>query len=354
MRRILIGCIGVAAFVGVLLLVATQLDTYERPVPDIVPGYAEAQIDVPHRDVPLPLHIWYPPQPGGMPELVGQNGLFFGEHVLRDAALAPGAHPVVALIHGSGGNAPRLSWIAAELARRGMIVVGANHPGATSGDSDPAQLLNVPDPAMDVTAALTHVTETLGASADMKRVAVVGFSLGGATAMGLSGFRFDKDRFLTYCAENPEQADCSWTAKAGVDHAQADAEMYQQDMSDPRIGVTVLVDPAQVPALGDEAGADHPLLAINLGGPNVPLAVSARPVADRVAGARYYAVDGPHDHFSFLAECATLGWIVIGVVGEENICADTGAKPRAEIHAEMKAVIGDFLTDALRPGGEGQ
>lgn len=82
---------------GLLLLVATQLDTCERPVPDVLRGYAEAQMDV-----PVPVHVSYPRQLGGTPELVGQNGQFFGDHMLRNAAAPKGAHPVVVLVHGSG------------------------------------------------------------------------------------------------------------------------------------------------------------------------------------------------------------------------------------------------------------
>lgn len=59
-------------------------------------------------------------------------------------------------------------------------------------------------------------------------------------------------------------------------------------------------------------------------------------------------------HLGCLAECSTLGWIIIGAVGDENSRADADARPRAEIHAEMKDVIRVFLKGALSMDGEGQ
>ena len=347
MRRLL--RIGLAiALVGIGLGVAVSFtDTYERERPDDIPGYVQREIDAAHRSVPLTLHMWYPTEDDVPPTLLGQNALFFGEHVRRDAAPAGADLPVVVLSHGSGGNAPRLAWLATRLATAGHLVVATNHPGATSGDSDPFQMTDISSRAADVSALLDAVERMEDVPASTSEVTVLGFSLGGATAMGLAGLNFSKDRFLAYCAGVPEAADCAWTAAAGVDHDLIEADAYGADLRDPRVTRAVLVDPAQTQALDPMRFAEInvPILVVNIGSEDVPVEVDAEPLAEALPDARYHAVAGPPSHFDFLAQCAPLGKIILGLSAPdgENICRESGAKPRAAIQAELAEVIVNFL-----------
>ena len=347
MKRVLIWVAGGLLLTGGLVVaLALVFSTKARPVPTELVGYHQTEISVDHRDVSLPVHIWYPTDGSGKPELIGQNALFYGEYAVRDAPQTDGVKPVVVVSHGSGGNAPRLGWLTTRLARSGFIVIGTNHPGATSMDSDPFQLTDVWKRAADVSALLDYLQSGSSVvSADMDRVTALGFSLGGPNAMGLAGLQLSKDAFVDYCDRLPEQADCAWTAQAGVDHSDIDAALYEQSNRDDRVGAIVLVDPAQTLALETSGIADMrlPTLLVNLGSVDVPPAVNAVDLADALPNAQYYSIDGPHVHFSFLAECSRLGKIVIGLAGEENICAERGAKPRGEIHSELVGVIKGFL-----------
>lgn len=342
------------ALLGVIFIGAMSfLDTYERAQPDVLPGYAADEITVDHRDAPLPVHVWYPAEQEGQAQLIGQNALFFGEHVLRDAAPRSGAKPVVVIAHGSCGNAPRLGWLATRLETRGFVVIGTNHPGATSGDSDPHQLTDVAARVADVKALMDFIEGPGGAAlgADAGRLAVLGFSLGGPTAFTLAGLRLSKAQFLDYCAEGSQEIDCLWASRAGVDHTALDAARYEADHSDPRIDAAVLVDPVQMQAIVPETlpRMTVPSLVVNLGDTDVPASVRADWLAGALPDAEYRALPGQSNHFGFLAECSSLGKIVIRLAGEEDICGETGALSRATVHADMVRVIGDFLTRTLAP-----
>ena len=257
------------AVLGIAVVAAAaMLDTETRPAPDENPGYRTSEIEVPHRDVTLPVHIWYPAKADGTPALIGQNALFYGHYVHPDASPEAGPFPVVLISHGSGGNAVQLGWIARELALSGMIVVATNHPGTTSRDSDPFQTIKIWERPADLTALLDWTLAQPDLPADPAKVGVLGFSLGGHSALALSGARASKDKFVSYCASPIEGAlDCDWMEAAGVDFTTIDAAAYEADLSDPRIGATVAIDPALPLATTPEslAAIAHPVLIANLG-----------------------------------------------------------------------------------------
>lgn len=354
MRRWIIrGVIGLAlAGIG-LVGAASLLDTTERPPSFDPPGYHVTQMQVPGRLDPVTLHLWYPADSDASPVLVSQNGLFYGEFVRRDAPPAAGAMPVVVLSHGSGGNAERLVWLAGYLASQGMILAAPDHPGTTSGDSDPFRTPLVWERIGDLKAALDllETAPPLGMQPDMTRVASLGFSLGGYSALGLGGVRVTRDAFIVHCAEKPQAADCAWMVAAGVDFTAVDAARYDADHSDPRVIATVAIDPALVAAVDMEVlgGLDHPFLIVNLGEvASLPEGLDASGLAAAIPGASHLAIPGAA-HFSFLAECSTLGVIIIGLAGEDNICSDRGLRDRGLVHDDLRAAIGGFLQRTLSP-----
>lgn len=332
---------------------ASLLDTTTRPPSFEPPGYHVAQMTVPGRDAPVALHLWYPTDSDAATVLVGQNGLFYGEHVRPDAPPVTGPLPVVVLSHGSGGNAERLGWLAGYLASEGMIVAAPDHPGTTSGDSDPFRTPLIWERIADQKAALDllETAHPAGLQPDMTRVASLGFSLGGYTALGLGGVRVTRDAFMAHCARRPDAADCAWMVAAGVDFSAVDAARYDADHRDPRVSATVAIDPALVAAVdaASLAKLTGAFLIINLGGPaDLPSGTDASAVAAAIPGAEYQVVPGAA-HFSFLAECSTLGVIVIGLAGEDNICSDRGLRDRDVLHDELRAAIAGFLKRTLGP-----
>ena len=356
MRRWFIrGLLGLVLAGAGLLGAATLMDTIERPPSFDPPGYLVTDMQVPGRAEPVKLHLWYPTDNEAASVLIGQNGLFYGSHARPDAPPSPGAFPVVVLSHGSGGNAPRLGWLASYLAAQGMIVAAPDHPGTTSGDSDPFRTPLIWERVADMKAALDLLQRAPpgGLHPDMGRVASLGFSLGGYTALALGGVRVTKDAFIAHCATNPAAADCAWMVAAGVEFTTIDAARYDDDHSDPRVIATVAIDPALVGAV-DKATLPmrgSRFLIVNLGLPEtLPDGLDASALAKALTGATYQSVPGAA-HFSFLPECSPLGLVLIGVAGEDNICSDAGLRDRAVLQEELRVTISNFLLQAFGAAG---
>ena len=312
-------------------------------------GYRAAEIAVDHREVPVPLHLWYPAEEGTPAAFVGRNAMFVGIEVHPGARPVPAPAPVVLMSHGSGGNAANLGWIAVELAERGMVVAAPNHPGTTSGDSVPARTVMPWERAWDMVAVLDRLVRDPpgGIEVDPDRVATLGFSLGGHTALRLVGARASKDAFVEYCEGN-DALDCGWLREGGVDLGAIEAPLYEGMDRDPRVVAAVAVDPALARATTAEslAAVEAPVLLLSLGARDaLPAAFDLDSMAVALPDARRRFVEGAV-HFSFLGACRTLGRIVIGALEEEPICEDPG-RPRAEIQAELRAVIGGFLEEVL-------
>jgi predicted dienelactone hydrolase len=337
------------AVVALLAGLVALTDTRVGPVPDAAPGYRVVPMAAAHRPGGLALHLWYPATDGAV-DLIGQNAVFYGFHGRRDAPPADGAHPLVLLSHGSGGNAERLGWIAAGLAARGMIVAAVNHPGTTSGDSLPGRTVMPWERVADLTAVLDRMAADPpgGLRPDMGRVGALGFSLGGGSVLLLSGARLSKEAFIDYCAANAGRDDCGWLAEGGVDFAAIDAARYEADGMDPRVRAVVAVDPALSQAMTRESLARVPAaLVINLGEPReIPVAMRADGLAADIPGAAYLAVPGAR-HFSFLARCSAFGRVVIVLAGDDDICSDRGLRERGEVQAEIGAAVAEFLDGTL-------
>lgn len=340
-----------SAVVGLLAVVfvsAAILGTSERPAPPITAGVTQLSLAAPHRDVPLPVTLWYPTPSRNEPTLLGQNALFYGAYAQIDAVPAPSALPVVLLSHGSGGNAVRLGWLATDLANKGFIVAAVDHPGTRSRDSDPFQTIKIWERPDDLSLVLDMLDQTppVGLEVDMGRVGIIGFSLGGQTALAMSGVQYEKDAFIRYCAANAGQHDCGWMQAAGVDFAQIDQTRYEADHSDPRIGATVAVDPAGGRAVAESSTLTTKSLVINLGAAgSIPEAMRADDLA-AAWGTEYMTVPDSW-HFSFLADCSQLGRIMMWVAGEDAICSDVNGRDRRSVHRELNAAIGDFFTGAI-------
>jgi len=327
-------------------LIAASLLT-AAPMASAAPGYKTTQLDVPHRTVPLELHVWYPTRQEGEAAFIGKNPVFKGVEVRHDAEPLDGEHPLILLSHGSGGNAVNIAWIAADLAERGMVVVATNHPGTTSRDSHPTQTVKVWERPQDLSAIADKALETgFGfLKIDTKKVGAGGFSLGGHSVLSAAGAQVRRRKFADYCRNFKGMWDCGWLAKGGVDFEKIEAARFEQSNLDTRIKAVVAVDPALAQAYDENSikAVSTPVLLVNLGeGQAVPAAINASTIAPMFPQAEHVHVPDSV-HFSFLGECTAIGEKIIADEGEDAICSDPDRRERSDIHKELKQKIGAFL-----------
>lgn len=295
--------------------------------------------------------VVYPAVAGGTPTRFGDNRIFVGVTVNRDAPPAPGRHPVVLLSHGSGGHVAGLAWLSTRLAAAGYVVIGPNHPGTTSGDSSEKATVELWRRPPDLLAALDGVRAdaALAAVLDVDRVAALGFSLGGYDVLALAGARQDRRAFASYCSRNQHMVGCVWLRRGGVDFAALDPR-FDADLRDARVKAVIAVDPAFTPSFTEDSlrAITVPVAILNLGTPaTTPGIVEGRFLADTIPNARLDRV-ADAVHFSFLAECKPEGAAVLAADADDPVCDDApGARPRAALHAAMLTPVLDALRQYL-------
>ena len=315
---------------------------------ETLPGYMAVSFNAPHRAAPLQGALWYPAAGPGEPLTIGADAVFLGTPALALAAPAPGLYPLIVLSHGSGGNVDNLGWLANALVASGAIVIGVNHQGSTSRDSDPAASVAIWNRTEDISALLDWALADPGLAPriDARRITVLGFSMGGATALHLAGARQSRAAFAGYCAGKGQTApDCGFLSRGGVDLKALPAR-WEADLSDRRISAAIAVDAGYSHAMKTE-GVTLPTLLINLGTKGAPWqAFGTGPegshLAARIAGAEYVEIPSAI-HYTFLGECTLYAPLMLWVSGEDAICSDPSGTSRAAAHQQIAAAVIGFL-----------
>jgi len=136
----------------------------------------------------FPMLIMYPSAAPAEPVAFGP----FNLEMAANAAPQMDGAPIVLISHGSGGTHLGYLELARRLVRAGYVVLMPEHPGNNRSNNElaesPANLSNRP---RHLTLAMDKVCadEALGPWVDGDRVAVVGHSMGGYTALAIAGGR---------------------------------------------------------------------------------------------------------------------------------------------------------------------
>lgn len=306
-------------------------------------GMAAISLSVAHHDRPVQGAVWYPAAGGGAAELFGENPVFQGVEVLRDADPAPGRHPVVLFSHGLGGNIRSSAWLAAGLAARGAIVVAVDHPNSTTRDFDIAKGLVHGTRARDLSAALDWLVADprFAGQMDDSRIMASGFSYGGWTALSLAGATGDRDAYGTHCAEvGARSTHCADIAAAGVNLFDLDKESWNASFADPRITQVAVIDPALTWGLAPANVAHLPqkILMIGLGeGENRLFATDfTQNGFDKLVPQARPVILAPAAHYSALLLCKPDGAAILADEGETYpICTDPAGADRAALHERI-------------------
>ncbi|WP_157944621.1 alpha/beta hydrolase family protein [Mangrovicella endophytica] len=322
-------------------------------------GFKETTLTDRAGERPMHVSLFYSAEEGaGTSTLVAGNPAFEGIGVRVGAKPADGVHPLVVLSHGLGGTWRNLSWLAAELVHAGYVVAAPDHPGTTRADRDPAKARRLWERPKDVSRVIDAVSAdaSLLGDIDPKRIAVVGHSLGGWTALELAGARFDPRVYASDCPASAMATPlCAALQELGLLASDQPSEQLGDDLRDRRIGAVVGLDPGPARGLTPEslAALKVPALVMTAGHETAMIAAShddARHLAaNMTAPASHVAEIGDTSHFSFVQLCRPGAAALIEAEnpGESYVCADGGGRSRPAIHHAVAAEILSFLAKAL-------
>ena len=290
--------------------------------------------------------LWYPTA-GGIEQRHGASRIRPGYLAVRDATPElTGPGPLIVLSHGSGGSAESMAWIAIGLVRSGAFVVAADHPASSGGDPERMSILQVWSQPEDVRRLLDQLLASAwGENIDQYKMAVVGFSLGGATSMSLAGARLQFERFPEFCLSHDDGA-CRAFRRY---FPSLDSDFFNRasaDLSESRLRAAIAIAPAFSEALTADSLAAMSTSVLIVAGEHdqqLPPQTHVYPMRNLLPpGSAYVEISGAQ-HFSFLPLCGDGAITVLAETNEAFVCEEVGLKSRAEIHKETLSAIEKFL-----------
>ncbi|MEP3048907.1 MAG: hypothetical protein ABJL55_21390 [Roseibium sp.] len=313
-------------------------------------GYDRFTVSADHRPALMQGSVWYPVGTKTYAGIIGKGPVFKATKAMVGAGVKPGRYPLILLSHGSGGNMDAISWLSSDLANRGMIVAGVNHPGSTSGDSSPRRSIQLEQRANDLSAVLDHLLADpyFAQFIDTDRVVAAGFSLGGGTALNLGGISFDAAAYADYCKKFGNTAqDCIFFTKGGVDVDHL-PDAFSADSTDSRLSGIIAIDPGFTYAISEASlqKTHLPVHLISLGKENIWKATDLGPSGSNLAGRLQnvtHATFAPAHHFTFLAECTEKGAHILKEEADDPVCDDPEGTDRAGIHADIVRSIASYV-----------
>ncbi len=331
-----------------IFLAALSLPLAHPSYAQTMPGYDRFDMVTAHRARPVAGSIWYPAGSNSYSMPIGGGLLFEPTMALMAPAMEKGAHPLILLSHGSGGNSDTLGWLTSGLVAQGAIVVAVDHPGSTTGDSSPRRSQDLRMRAKDISAALDMVLSDaiLSPFIDQDQISAVGFSLGGSTVLGIAGLRFDGKLQDAHCTNEPNAADCWFYVRAQTKFAEQPG--FSANAKDARVTRVVAIDPGFAGSVTQESlsQTETPVHFINLGRTNRTPAADVGPTGhDLVARLpeASYSVIAPANHFTFLAPCKSGAEETLKQLNDDPICTDPEGVARRQTHQRLIADIAAAL-----------
>ncbi|ASJ76050.1 alpha/beta hydrolase family protein [Granulosicoccus antarcticus] len=316
------------------------------------PGYRTFEVQAGHHENPFSGVMYYPANEDGNTVLLGENPVFQGVNVRQDAGMAKGRFPVLLLSHGLGGHTGTLSWLGAELARQGVMVVAVNHPNSTTRDFDMLKGLDHWTRVLDLQAALHQLAAdpVMGASMDMNSLHAAGFSYGGWTALSMGGVSGNLAGYAAHCKSvGTASTHCADITRAGIDLSTLDSVHWDASYKDKRIKSVIAIDPGLLYGIqrSDVVELVDNVLLIGLGeGKDRLLATdfsdSGSGFAAMLPNATISSI-APANHFSTFLLCKPIGAELLAEEGDDPVCTDPVSADRQRIHEQVIEQIAAFI-----------
>lgn len=295
---------------------------------------------------PLATTLWYPAT-GTAIESRWQAGPFaFGWSHLDAEPASGDPRPLIVLSHGTGGSAAQLSWLAEALVTEGGFIVAAvNHHGNSAAEAElVAEAFVLPDERVrDLSVLIDRLLEQprFAPLIDRERIGAAGYSLGGYTALALTGAQLPFAQWRDQCRPDPERIECRLPPEARFSLAEIEQRLQgnkvahaalarsEQALTDERIVAVFLLAPALVSLIDSEhlQRIGQPVSAL-LGDAdrNIDPDATADHLRQHLRNGEVQVI-ADLGHYAFLAPCLPRGQLLL-----RSLCIDPALHRRARVH----------------------
>lgn len=244
------------------------------------------------------LLVWYPvdPQTEGTPSPNPWDD--FKVAIDAPPMTSKTKRPVIAISHGYTGNPHQLSWLIRGLVHGGFIVLGIQHRDLIDGKVH----LNLWQRPLDISTIIDQFSiSSMRDAADLNKIGVAGYSLGGTTAIWIAGGRSTK---LDTLIPGPEYSSGEDFTRVDEALPTLNRPMMAKSWREPRVKAAFIMAPAWAWLFAEEN-----LQTISI--PTYLIASSADTVlvtknnagyfAKNISKSVYQAIPGKADHYVFIS-----------------------------------------------------
>jgi predicted dienelactone hydrolase len=315
------------------------------------------------RKRPILTHIFYPTLDKQVEALKlggGDIGLFNAGHVVWNAKpVISKPKPLIIMSHGTGGSSLQMLWIASKLVKNGYIVAGVNHHGNTAVESkkyaEGFKLWWERTQDLKVVLSKLENDKYWRRHIAFDQVGVVGFSLGGYTALSALGGITDKALFSKFCKSKERD----FTCEPQIEFAEINKEYERVKNSSlvkksvskqhdsfkiSQIKAGFLIAPAVVRSIREESikTINVPVkVVVGTVDKIAPSKNNAKRVASLVVDSTYMEINNA-GHYTFLSKCTKYGKNVLPI-----LCNDHGEINRSQVHEDVSNSAVKFFDQAF-------
>lgn len=264
------------------------------------------------RKRPLKTEIWYPTKDTTKFNVTTEYP-FKLPPTSKNAKIISGKFPLILFSHGTGGNRISLMWLAGELASNGYIAAAVDHWGNTLDNKIPENFVKIWDRPIDISFVLNEIIHhsNFRSNIDTNKIGMVGFSLGGYTAIALAGGNINYSLLKKFSKTEegkkefnvPELGNVSKLITLDViDKGNKDF----RNLKDDRISAFV----AMAPAIGQGFNKESQFKNVNssiliIGTENddrAPIKTNAKHYHNLIKDSKYIELEGNVGHYIFMNE----------------------------------------------------
>jgi predicted dienelactone hydrolase len=298
------------------------------------------------RERPVKTQVWYPTTNRNMKDT---ELPFILSPTVKNATFVNKKHPLVVLSHGTGGNRMSLSWLAIELAKNGYVVIAPDHWGNTLDNKIPEYFVRYWERPLDMSFLLSSFLQDkrFNNYVDSKRIAALGFSLGGYTALALAGIQLDCETLKLNASS--EQGNQEFTVPEFGDLGRLvnniSCKKVPANLRDSRFKVHIALAPALGLGLSEQQpNITSPVLIIGANDDQIaPIETNGIKYSRAIPGSKFVKLEGKTGHYIFLNE----GNQQLRQE-ESTYYQDDNTVDRRLIHIQIVAEIRDYLSSHLR------